>query len=111
MDKFECSGRCYECGGCEDLELQIYTEILFKSMGVNCETTREKMEKSLSESERLTKEIERKDIDYTKDELSSLRARRWACNKQFGDLVRTSSIVEYKCRKFKEIVENGTESK
>ena len=65
MDRNECSGRCYECGGCEDLELQIYTEIMFKALGVNCEDSREKMERCLAESERLTKELERKDLKGT----------------------------------------------
>lgn len=105
MDNFECSGRCYECSGCEDLELQIYTELLFKAMGINCETTQEKIEKSLAEAERLTKELTNKEL--TEYEKIPLRAKRVACNFQTVNLLNAFSAIEYKCRKFKEIVENG----
>ena len=107
MDKFECSGRCYECAGCEDLELQIYTELLFKAMGLDCETTQEKIEKSLCEAERLTKVL--LDKNLTEYEKIPIRAKRLACNLQTTKLLNALSDIEYKCRKFKEIVGDGAD--
>jgi len=107
MDNFECSGRCYECGGCEDLELQIYTELLFKAMGLDCETTQEKVNKSLNEAERLTQVL--LDKELTEYEKIPIRAKRLECNLQSVKLLNALSAIEYKCRKFKEIVENGAD--
>lgn len=107
MDNFKCSGRCYECSGCEDLELQIYTELLFKAMGLDCETTQEKINKSLDEAERLTKVL--LDKELTEYEKIPIRAKRLTCNAQTVKLLNALSDIEYKCRKFKEIVENGAD--
>lgn len=109
MDKLECSGRCYECSGCDDLELQIYTEIMFKALGINCETTQEKMKRCLDESERLGRLIK----DKTIDELlrARYRANRITCNVQFSIMVGAFNAIEWKINKYKEKIDSGAEPK
>ena len=108
MDNFKCNGRCYQCSGCEELESQMFVEIIFSALGINCETTREKMELSLAEAERLSIEIARDDL--TEYEKIPLRAHRLKCHLQFGDLVRVSNIVEWKIKKYKEQLSNGADT-
>lgn len=109
MDKLECSGRCYECSGCDDLELQIYTEIMFKALGIDCETTTEKMQRCLDEGERLGKAINDKSIDESLR--AQLRAKRITCNVQFSKMVGALNAIEWKIKKYKEQIGDGTDKK